>query len=304
MAIDGTKIIDGDYANDIYNEFMDLYDEGESVDKIKEKIEKNAFKDDLVEYEIFITTYAFALWEIGFLTEDIIADVIKTSNKGEGVKMWREESGEKDALSRQKELDKLIKKISKPKLNIRKRKKYKKVEKFLLSKGDVVLLKNNKGVYYVSIMVNILQHKGKCYYYFVPTTYRSKDIPNRDLLLQESIICTSVGTSVDVEKKFILKETNVKHLGKMRTIPQCSFLVIEHKKLREFIQELTIIDNYKINDHFNEGGSYRGVDSFSDYIERFDNQEEEVRIFKQIKFSLKKSILNSNKNLIKKLLGL
>lgn len=28
MGLDGAKIIDGDLANDIYNDFMSLYDEG------------------------------------------------------------------------------------------------------------------------------------------------------------------------------------------------------------------------------------------------------------------------------------
>ena len=34
MGLDGAKIIDGDLANDIYNDFMSLYDEGYEIEEI------------------------------------------------------------------------------------------------------------------------------------------------------------------------------------------------------------------------------------------------------------------------------
>ncbi len=40
MGLDGAKIIDGDLANDIYNDFMSLYDEGYEIEEIKSKIEE------------------------------------------------------------------------------------------------------------------------------------------------------------------------------------------------------------------------------------------------------------------------
>ena len=38
MGLDGAKIIDSDLANDIYNDFMALYDEGYKIEEIKNGI--------------------------------------------------------------------------------------------------------------------------------------------------------------------------------------------------------------------------------------------------------------------------
>jgi hypothetical protein len=128
MAIDGTKIIDSDTAHDIYNEFVDLYDAGVDVVEIKNKIEmwRNDVFDE-AEFEIFITTYALALWETGNLSEEISHEARKTIAVGAGVKMWLEESGEVDAKRREKELEKFLKKFRYRKINREKERNIKKL---------------------------------------------------------------------------------------------------------------------------------------------------------------------------------
>src|SRR5882762_2733257 len=113
MAIDGIKIIDSDLAHDVYNEFMDLYDANVEIDKIREKIEtwRPELLDD-IEFEIFITSYGLALWETGNLSEDVCNEIKVAVSKGAGVTMFLEEVNEKEAKGRQKELDKLLTKIS------------------------------------------------------------------------------------------------------------------------------------------------------------------------------------------------
>ena len=117
MATDGVKIIDGDTANGIYYTFMKKYDEGSSIDELKQQYESEKqqyFFYPKSEYEIFITVYAFAFWEIGELTNDLLKEVETVIKEGAGVKDWIEEVGESAGKARQKELDKLLSKISKP----------------------------------------------------------------------------------------------------------------------------------------------------------------------------------------------
>src|SRR5688572_27747024 len=122
MAIDGIKIIDSDLAHDVYGEFMDLYDANVAIDEIREKIETwRSEVVDEIEFEIFITSYALALWETGNLTEEIYNEVKAAVSKRAGIKMFFEEAGEKESKGRQKELEKLLTKLSNPKEKPRKR---------------------------------------------------------------------------------------------------------------------------------------------------------------------------------------
>ncbi len=110
MAIDGVKIIDSDLANDVYNEFMDLYDANMDFSEIKSKIDlwRNA-ELDAIDFEIFISAYALALWETGFLTNDVIDEVNQVLIEGQSLKMWTELTSEVESQARQKELKKTYK---------------------------------------------------------------------------------------------------------------------------------------------------------------------------------------------------
>jgi hypothetical protein len=89
MATDGVKIIDGDTAHDTYWGIMDLYDSGATFETIKAKIPfpQPDYYDDF-DYEIYTTAYALAVWETGFITDDIIQEVKKVIQKGACVKTW------------------------------------------------------------------------------------------------------------------------------------------------------------------------------------------------------------------------
>jgi hypothetical protein len=117
MATDGVKIIDGDLAHDTYWRIMDLYDSNADTNEIRKHIpfvRAEYGMDDDFYHEIFVTAYALAFWEIGALTEDILAEVANVIKVGAGVKVWTEEVDAKAGKARQKELDKLVKKISQP----------------------------------------------------------------------------------------------------------------------------------------------------------------------------------------------
>ena len=110
MATDGIKIIDGDLARDTYDQIMDLYDSEASIETIRREIpfvKVDYGMDTEFYYEIFVTAYALAFWEIGELTEDILDEVKKVIKVKAGLKVWTEECDENQGKKRQKELDKL-----------------------------------------------------------------------------------------------------------------------------------------------------------------------------------------------------
>ena len=116
MATDGVKIIGSDIAHDVYNSFMEMYTPKVKLYSLMEKYEqdKNNYAFDDVTYELCVTAYAFAFWEIGFLPENILKDVEKVIAKKASVIDWAEEVGEETGLARQTELDEFWKKINSP----------------------------------------------------------------------------------------------------------------------------------------------------------------------------------------------
>ena len=177
MAIDGPKIIDSDLAHDIYNEFMDLYDFGLDISKIREKIEqwKSNLSDDL-EVEIFNSTYCEALWEIG---ESNKADFVALENIVQneiGLKLWKD-IGIDLYNDRKKILQRQLHKISKGKLKIRNRKKYRSVTNFHFQVGDCLFYSNTTYNSKQALLVfDITQHRGECLYSMALITNDNADL--------------------------------------------------------------------------------------------------------------------------------
>jgi hypothetical protein len=123
MATDGVKIIDGDTAHDLYITFMDGYNNGAEIDELKQYYEhdKKSCSYEVTEYEICVTAYALAFWEIGELTAEMLAEVKAVVERKAGVEDRAEQCGAAAGKARQRELDKLLTKISIPKARPKKR---------------------------------------------------------------------------------------------------------------------------------------------------------------------------------------
>jgi hypothetical protein len=287
MAIDGVKIIDSDLAHDVYNEFMDLYDANVEIDKIKEKIEtwRSEVVDD-VELEIFITSYALALWETGNLTEEIYDEVTNNVSKGAGPKMFLEEMNEKESKARQKELDKLITKIGNPKAKPRKRKTYKKVTNFLFEIDSLVTFKMPDDTYRAAIMFSIDQYRGNCNYQFTPTAYSGLKKPNESDIKKGQVFIHKIGCEYDRETVKAMQpgiekfwKTDVK-FGMPFTIG-VPIYAIEHKDLINFKDQFEIVGSVKIADSFKKLGSIGYESTYDAFTERFmDVVNRYVNIFK------------------------
>ena len=196
MATDGVKIIDGDTAYDVYALFMDAYNEGSDIVRLREMYEQDKvqYSFDDCEYEICITVYALAFWEIGELTPEILKEVETVIAKGAGVADWAEQVDEKAGIARQKELDKFLKKISVPNTKIRTRKKYAKVKHLIFNIGDVLAFRMPDGKYGLTIIVDIIQYHGECEYMFCRTTFNSNEKPTIESIADLHIYCSLVPT--------------------------------------------------------------------------------------------------------------
>jgi hypothetical protein len=177
MALDGPKIIDGDLANDIYIEFMDLYDSDFPVSEIISTIEKwQSNLVDEIEEDIFFTTYAQCLWEIGQTSEKLIDQIERSYDEETYLKFWKSECGEEWYCERKKILRKFISKIRKERSTPRKRKKYHKVKNFIFQVGDIISCEFSGGNHFAFIISDVSQTRNECAYSFCPINY-DKDIP-------------------------------------------------------------------------------------------------------------------------------
>ena len=193
MAIDGVKIIDSDDGYDIYNTIVERYKDGENVDKIIEDVlndEKN-FCTDGFYTEIYWTAFAYSLWKIGHLPEEIKNKALKIIEKGAD-EFWLEIDN-KAKKQRQKVLDKLAvqlqsenpKPLKVPKIKI-KREPYFKV-------GDVlaVQFENEYGVIFVS---DVDVSPRKIEYHLACTRLLQKEKPTMEDFFNSKIACKMCNT--------------------------------------------------------------------------------------------------------------
>ena len=194
MATDGVKIIDGDTAHDTYWGIMDLYDSGATSETIRLQIPfpQPDYYDDF-DYEIYTTAYALAMWEIGFIAKEIVEEVKIVIEKGACVKDWIEEHDTKSGKQRQKELEKLWNKITSENIKVRKRKKYKQIDKFIFDINDVLSFQFTDGNFYLIILLSIFQYRGECTYRFGRILFQSTNIPTEYEIKDSIIIGSSFG---------------------------------------------------------------------------------------------------------------
>ena len=207
MAIDGLKILESDFAIDIQNEIYDLYDKNKSEKEIAEFVKTEKTKiDNSLDYEIFISSSCLTLWEIGQIQDENISYLKNIIQKGAD-NFWVDNFDKKNLDKRNAELQKLLEKVSIPKIKIRKRKKYNKIENKIFCKGDVLSI-NFGNTFGCLIFENFYQNKEDAYYCFVPTNYRQNAEPNIDeLLLSEIPISKTKDGKIGIRKLEVYYDT-------------------------------------------------------------------------------------------------
>ncbi len=287
MAIDGTKIIDSDLAHDVYNEFVDLYDAGVEVIEIRKKLDiwrSQALDDE--EYEIFITVYALALWEIGELDDNTLREVRETIAKRSGYNMWLEESGLADAQARDKALNRFLTKISIPKKTARKRKPYKKVGKQVFDDDDVIMFQMPDGSYRLAIMAKTQVIHRKLVYYFAKTSFVGDEPPTEADIRSSCVFMHKIQTfypegqikddQPGIEKFWKREETSTNSF-----MMGMSFELIAHGDLIKFCQKLEVISKFKILEGFKLTGCFGYCLDFETLSHRFEDLDKEISIWKR-----------------------
>lgn len=256
MATDGVKIIDDDLAHDIYGIFMEMYDAGASLEEIRSAVQVSDGEEDEdgFDYEIFITVYALALWQTGQLTADVLQEVDDVIARGVGVRIWTEECDNKEGFKRQKELEKLRNKLSRPNLKIRKRRTYEPLKKFIFEKNSVLTFQAPNRNYYAAVLMDIIQYQGRLDYYFIESTYTGSVKPTIKDILDAEVVVREMHSSFNFKFGFAVT-------------------ALSPKKLRTFSSELEPIGIIEIRSEAKKVGSYGGALDFESFYQNWINQE-------------------------------
>ena len=301
MATDGVKIIDGDTAHDTYEGIMDLYNSEATIETIRSK---NPFPQaddfDDFDHEIYTTAYALAIWEIGHMTDDVLQEVKRVIEIGACVKSWTEEYDAKAGKARQKELDKLLTKISSENLKVRKVKKYKTISNFLFDENDVLLFELADKNYYATIIFKIDQYRGRCTYEFGKVLYKDSKFPTLETIANAEIIGRKIPSGDGIDMRSILsmgfeemmKEGGIEEILKRESEKTGSFVIsmdkiaVDHEDLINFADKFKKIGQLKIKSSYKDTGSYGCASDFDDLTRDFTDLDNYIKIFKADKFKI------------------
>lgn len=290
MATDGPKIIDGDIAHDTYWAIMDLYDSEADFATIQQEIPfvRHYYGiDDDFHHEVFVTSYALAFWEIGAMNDEIRKEVRSVIDKGACVKDWTA-LDPKAGKARQRELDKLWNKISKPNQKIRKRKKYRLITNLYFQPDEVLAFKLKDNFYRVAICARVDQYRGNCNYVFVPTNYKGESKPSIEDVLSCQIAGTKIGSGYDIEGT-IQRQLGVDELWKLFPGESNFFfglvqLLVPHKDAVKFKSQFEKIGTLKIKESFKQSGSFGYASEFDRFEDVFFDLDKHLHVFGYLLF--------------------
>ena len=149
MGAWGTGISSNDTYADIYEQFIDLYNEGLSVTEITNRLINE--NQETINLEEDAPNFWFAIangqWECKALDKEIFSKVEYLINSGEDIRIWKElEASPKDLKLRENVLKKFLLKLQTDKENPRKRTK-KKFYNSIYQKGDCLTYLMDNGNY-------------------------------------------------------------------------------------------------------------------------------------------------------------
>lgn len=290
MATDGIKIIDGDLARDTYEQIIDLYDSDASLEIIKKEVpfvKRDYGTDTDFYHEIFVTSYALAFWQIGEMTETILEEVKRVVELKAGVKVWIEECDANEGKKRQKELDKLLKKISVPNLKVRKRKKFKLIKNFYFQPDDLLTFQLSDKNYYAVICAKVTQYRGQCTYDLVATTYKGKNKPTVEDLKSCFIAGRRIPCSFDT-KTVLQMQPNVDEIWEY--VKQNNFIfglpykLVTHRDIISFKDKFEVVGKLRIKESFKKDGGYRYESSFDRFEDIFIDLDKHMEVFREQKY--------------------
>lgn len=147
MGAWGTNIKENDTTADIYADFFDLYNEGQTATDISTKLLKD--NKELINNPDDCNNFWFALalaqWETKSLDVKVFEKVKQIIESGNDIKVWKELDAEENDLSKRKiALENFLVKIETEKLKAKSRKKPRNV-KPIFTKGECLTFKLENG---------------------------------------------------------------------------------------------------------------------------------------------------------------
>jgi hypothetical protein len=284
MSTDGVNIIDGDTARDTYWAIMDLYDSGATRETIRTKMPfpQTDYHDDF-DYEVYATAYALAIWETGFMTDDILQEIKRVIHKGACVKVWTDSYGPVFGKRRQKVLDKLWAKITTANTRIRTRKKYKSIKQLLFSINDVFSFQADDTNYYAIILLDVIQYRGQCDYRFGIIQYQDKRLPAMSDIENGTIAGRKIPfvTGPDLAAIFSMSmDEKLRHGGIEPLLNNqadrtgsydigMTMVEVNHKVLINFSDRFIKIGHFDLIEECRKMGSLRLATTFDELIEGY-----------------------------------
>ncbi len=261
MSIDGTGILESDFAHDVYNEILDLYDAGSDFQEIREQISTYEDSlDDALDLEIYLTAQAKAYWEIGLLPPDLLEQVQKLIESEKSLQMWRQIGGEEDYAVRRRVLHRFLKQIMTPRKKPRPRKKYAKIEKKLFQIGDCLLLRDGEDIH-KGVVCQINEYRGHCDYAIL--VLERSTAPNLASFLKANFVGRRIPSTFH-EKGFIYCP---------------AVLWPEHKMILREGVAFEVIGRIDLDPSQYVPGSYTGVLSKKDVLAEFRRIYEDREVF-------------------------
>lgn len=193
-----TEIIEGELASDIYGNFMVLYDEGTDIEELKQQFsdDRETFSSNVFDYEICITVYALAFWEVGALTEEMLNEVKAVIEQKASINYFANEFGKEAGNKRAEALDEFFKNISKKNAKIKKRKR-RKTKANLFEVGDVLSFQYPDKTYGVAFVADIYKVSGFSMYSICRTRYISKEEPTMSDFSEHATFVAGLVPSTD-----------------------------------------------------------------------------------------------------------
>lgn len=149
MGTWGTGLSSNDNFVEVYQKFLELYNQGHSVIEITQFLKKE--NQDLIQTPEEANDFWFAIakgqWECKSLDSEVLEIVQKIINSGEDLENWKlKGASHKDLVAREKVLIKFLTKLQVEKNEPRKRVKIK-LYSSIFKKGDCLTFKMNNGKY-------------------------------------------------------------------------------------------------------------------------------------------------------------
>lgn len=150
MGTWGNGIKENDTTSDVYDDFFELYNEGQEPVEISQKLIANNQEliNDSDGSDDFWFGLALAQWEVKSLDQEVFIRVKKIIESGENLNLWRELDADEDDIKKRKiVLDKFLVKLQTEKKNPKRREKPKPVVSPIFQKGDCLTFKLANGYF-------------------------------------------------------------------------------------------------------------------------------------------------------------